>query len=256
MPGQASIFQKHFRGRNDDGTQTTATWKAAEDANWSFGTDTNLRVRFTIGNEGTGNKTFTNLQLEYNKNGAGWNAVTSASSVVRSATSANVTDATATTQQLTSGLGNFVAGEICTDGVGASKTLQSPTPNEFTEYEYVVQIRSGDVSAGDTIQLRVTGNGSAFNGGYSQTPTITVEAGAVTGDLSATLENTTLSGDGSAPITGDSATTQDGETLSGDGSAPVTGDLSTTQDGETLSAGSVLGYNTPSSYRALTGIGA
>ncbi len=178
MPGQASTFQKHFRGRNDDGSETTATWKAEEDTNFAFPTDTILRVRFCIGNEGTGNKAFTSLQLEYNKLGAGWNAVNDASSVVRAAITENVANGTATTQQLTSGVGNFVAGEICADGVGAAKTLQSPTPNEFTEYEYVVQIRSADVSVDDTIQLRVTDNGTQFNGGYSQTPTITVSAGS------------------------------------------------------------------------------
>jgi len=40
--------QRHWRGRNDDGDETTATWKAAEDVPWSQAVDVNFRIRWQI----------------------------------------------------------------------------------------------------------------------------------------------------------------------------------------------------------------
>lgn len=165
--------QLSFRGRNDDGSESGATWKVLVNTDWTQAVDENFRVRFEI-EEDAGASFTLDPQLQYNLNGAGWNNVTGASSVVRATASPNVADGAATTNQLTqSGLG-FVAGVFDeVDGLAGSQTLN----NQHTEVEYCVQIRSADVNNGDTVQLRVTDAGTALNV-YTQTPTITVSEAA------------------------------------------------------------------------------
>jgi hypothetical protein len=94
-----SYTQANFRGRNDNGNEIAATWKAAADTNWTQKVDENFRVRFVV-QETAGisaaDKTF---QLEYNRNGGGWNDVNAASSVVRAWASPNVADGADTTGQ-------------------------------------------------------------------------------------------------------------------------------------------------------------
>ena len=53
----ANTEQIAFRGRNDDGSETTATWIAAQNTNWTQPTGTNFRVRFEV--EEDGGKAFT-----------------------------------------------------------------------------------------------------------------------------------------------------------------------------------------------------
>lgn len=160
--------QSDFRLRNDDGSQTTATWVANQNTNASLLSNKNYRVRFNI--RETNNRAFTlDAQLEYNKGGAGWNAVNASSSNVRTFASANFADGDATTEQL-AGAGTFTAGKMEeVDGLISAIALQ----NNDTEVEFSFQIRSADVASGNTIQLRVTDAGTTLTT-YSQTPTVTV----------------------------------------------------------------------------------
>ena len=161
--------QTAFRGRNDDGTEVTATWKAAENTNWTQLVDTNFRVRFAISNTGTAS--IGNGQLQYNRNGAGWNNVTGASSVVRS--SASSMGDVLTTKQLAGGTGAFEAGETdVTNGI-ASFGSGGLDAGKHTEDEFCVQIRSADVVDADSVQLRVINTTSGVLESYTQTPTIT-----------------------------------------------------------------------------------
>lgn len=58
--------QRHWRARNDDGDETTATWKAAEDIPWSQAVDTNFRIRWQIlGNYLFENSGDTDLNTEF-----------------------------------------------------------------------------------------------------------------------------------------------------------------------------------------------
>src|SRR5512139_2523990 len=99
--------QDSFRGRNDNGSQTTATWKAAANANWTQNVDENFRIRFLVQNTNNRLGSAQTWRLQYNKGGAGWNDVTASSSVVKAVDSANLTDGADTTQQV--GAGSFVA---------------------------------------------------------------------------------------------------------------------------------------------------
>jgi hypothetical protein len=164
-----SFTQASFRGRKDDGDETAASWKANADTDWTQKVDENFRVRFVV-QETSGiaaaDKTF---QLEYNRNGTGWNDVNGASSVARAWVSPNVGDGDNTTQQV--GSGTFVApnaGFDEADGLAGGASLDFSGSDEV-EVEYCLQIRSADVSNDDTIALRVKGLDA-----YTNTPTVTV----------------------------------------------------------------------------------
>lgn len=58
--------QTHFRARNDDGSETTATWYAAQDTNFTAPLSTNLRLRMQVDTAG-GDTPSQAYQLEYKK---------------------------------------------------------------------------------------------------------------------------------------------------------------------------------------------
>lgn len=57
--------QEGFRFRNDDGSETTATWKAAQDTDVTAPSGANTRLRFLI--NATGDPSSTQYQVEYKK---------------------------------------------------------------------------------------------------------------------------------------------------------------------------------------------
>ena len=173
----AVIDQDSFRGRNDNGDETTATWKALANTDWSQNVDENFRVRFLL-QETAGGNPADRHRLQYNLAGAGWVDVTATSSVVRASASPNVLDAAVTTEQM-AGPGTFVQGEF--DEV-AGEVNEAFGASQETEHEFCVQIRSGDVTDGQTLQLRlVIFTGAVPYDTYTNTPTITVvEAGGGT----------------------------------------------------------------------------
>jgi hypothetical protein len=173
-----TLDQDSFRGRNDDGSESTATWKAAANTNWSQATDEIFRVRFLIQEDSGGSLNNQAFSLQYRKNGGTWTAVAAqgaTSDAVRYADSTNVADGDATTQQL--GSGTFVAGSV--EEVDPSVSI-SFAGNDETELEYVLEIYSGQAAGGDTIDLRVVKSDSTLLDTYTNTPAITVSAGAVT----------------------------------------------------------------------------
>lgn len=222
------LTQASFRGRNDDGSESAATWKAAADTNWSQPVDENFRVRFLVQETGAGTagSSDTTFELQYNLGGAGWNNVTGSSSVVRSSASSSVADGADTTQQV--GSGTFVSpnsGFDEVDGVCGGAALDFAGDDEV-EVEFCVQIRSADVNNSDTIQLRVTYNtGTALT--YSQTPTVTVvEANEGTVGVTFPLPTASLSGNREVP--GTVSSTFPIPSASHTGNREVPGDVSAT----------------------------
>lgn len=181
-----SLSQAAFRGRNDDGSESVATWKAVENTGWTQAVDENFRVRFVVDETAGGTESNIILKLQYNRNAAGWIDVTATSSVVRSAASANVAEEQATTRQLAGGSGTFVAGAIDEDDglAGEGSQIDFAVGGELTEVEYSAQVRSVDVVNNDSIQLRVIRSSGTVLENYAQTPTVTVsEGGAPVGSL-------------------------------------------------------------------------
>ena len=95
--------QVSFRGRNDDGSETTATFIAALNTNWTQDSGALFRIRFDILEDAGGAVNNKPFKLQYNLASGGWNDVDAASSVVQSLASDNLTDAEDTTQQLGGG---------------------------------------------------------------------------------------------------------------------------------------------------------
>jgi hypothetical protein len=169
----ASFTQAGFRGRDDNGNETTAAWLAAQNINWNQLVDKNFRVRF-MAQEGAACAGANIVwRLQYNLNGAGWVDGSATSVVIRASASPNLTDAANVTQQLTGGTGAFIGATgfdegDCNSGGGSMDVAASGN----AETEFSVQLRSADVRGGDTIQLRISNAGTAI-ASYAQTPTIT-----------------------------------------------------------------------------------
>lgn len=174
MTCPASFTQVTFRGRNDDGNETTATWIATQGTDWTQAVDTNFRIRFEIqegANCAGSNKVW---RLQYNLAGAGWVDGSASSIVVRASASPNLADAANLTNQLTGGTGTFQGAtgfdEVDCNAGGASMDVAALG---HAECEFCVQLRSADVTDGQTFQLRITDAGTAI-AAYTDTPTITV----------------------------------------------------------------------------------
>lgn len=188
-----SVFnQSAFRGRNDDGNETTATWKANENVNWTQNVDENFRVRFEIEETATGNTDFLPTfvsaaeAIEYNLNGAGWNTINhdGTGTVVKKVASSQFAGPVSATDQMTTSAKTFFGGTLTE--VGDSGGNFQPS-NLSVQFEYVLQIVGTGVSNGDTLQLRHlrwpngTGALTALNT-YTNTPSITVSKAAAATD--------------------------------------------------------------------------
>ena len=65
--GGITLEQEGFRFRNDDGTETSATWRQAQDVNDSITKQTNFRLRALV--NATGDPATAQYQLEFRKKG-------------------------------------------------------------------------------------------------------------------------------------------------------------------------------------------
>ena len=172
--------QRHFRFKNDSGTESSTDWVAAEDTNITsahIALDTNVRLRIVMSEvsvSGTLGRTTGAMQLYYSLDGFATAGVIvdGASSYVRSTASPNETDgATLTGRQLTQyGSNSFVsAGFDEADGAGTSV---SPVADQDYEFEPCIQFRSAEITPGvDVVSLRVQQPVSAEIDTYTVTPT-------------------------------------------------------------------------------------
>lgn len=173
--GAPAYDQDAFRGRNDDGSETTATWIAAANTNWTQDIDVNanFRVRFVI-QETKGNAPGAQtLILMYSYKGGAYTQVTTTSSVIRSVLSANFVDGADCTQQV--GVGTFEADNNGMDEDQTITTSAGWAGSEEIEVEFMLQIQVANVVDNDTIALRVYLSGPTALGTYTNTPTITIQ---------------------------------------------------------------------------------
>lgn len=182
-PVGGNYDQDSFRARNDDGSESAATWKAAVNTDWEQPADENFRIRFLVEELDDVAEDDVQFQLQYNKNSGGWNDVNGGSLNVRSSASSNVVDGADTTEQL-SGPGTFITNN---DGFDEANGLAGGTVLDFTttvnqevELEYCCQVRGVDVSNGDSIQLRLVKEADVLLDTYTNTPTLTVPAARYT----------------------------------------------------------------------------
>lgn len=174
--GNPAWDQVGFAFYNDDGNESTATIIGTINQDPTLNTDTTYHFRALIqetsGNGGN-NK---DIQIEYNHNSGGWNPIATTSNVIRSIASGNLTDEGATSQRI--GSGTFLTDNTWQDSAdGTIGNGKSPDFNGNDECETVssFQIRSADVSGGDTIQIRCRNtDGTTTFWTWTQVPTITV----------------------------------------------------------------------------------
>ena len=158
----AITVQTNFRGRDDSQTINSTTFTYNLNTNWSQAVDTNFRIRIEAEEQNSRNAAIG--ALEYNRNSAGWVAVSSVSSIVKYSLTSQFANLDATTNIIAGSTKTFVAG----DGVETTVTTTNIN-NTHTEYEYSLQIVAADVANNDTIQVRMSGLNT-----YTNTPTITV----------------------------------------------------------------------------------
>jgi IPT/TIG domain-containing protein len=223
MPvGTPTQLRQHtFRFRNDDGSETTATWKAAADTNITqdWGVIFRLRIGVEIMTGGDA-QTLMDARLQFSKNGAAYANVGTAGSgaAVEFADSANVTDDGTTTQQITSG-GTFGAGRIDENGTTTQYAPAGLTVGNDTEGEFVLKINSTGNSDGDTFDFRITrGATNILLTQYTQTPratannpvpivdSISPNTGSNGGGQSVTISGSNFTGATSATLGGTAIT--------------------------------------------------
>lgn len=149
-----NLVQTAFRFRNDDGSETTATWRQIESVTDITPVDTTFRVRIQVEENATGSGSCGG-QLQVALGAAGsFQNVTTSSTIAKAVSSANVSDGTATTNQLTNVYAAGQAGgTISTDGLATAVTLSATA----AEFEFVVQIVGADVNDGDLLTFRIAG---------------------------------------------------------------------------------------------------
>jgi hypothetical protein len=132
----ANIVQGNYRWRNDNGNETTATWKAPQ--NTSIGninaTDV-LRLRFDMYNEYPYDGETYSIQLWYNDGTTAKQVTTSANGAFMLTPSTNLTNGQATTTQF-SGSMPFVPGKVVTSSNQVDILLPA---SSRTEYEWVIK---------------------------------------------------------------------------------------------------------------------
>ncbi len=178
--------QIHYRWREDDGSQTTATWREVEDvgdptgATLELNPGENIRLRMEVANSGGGTATNYNYQIEYastpgdcSSDPGGWATVTTdESGHWNMSTSTNFADGDPTTAQLfNTEAYSFVAGDMVEYLSVASGNI-TLTEDDYTELEYVIRATSNSNSAG-TYCFRMTDSGSVLDA-YDIYPVITL----------------------------------------------------------------------------------
>jgi hypothetical protein len=163
--------QTDYRFRNDDGSETAATWKAAANTATNQATSENFRVRFVIASDAF--ESGESFDIEYNKNSGSWTTITGSTNDIQYSLSTHFADLDSTTQQV--GSGTFSAGDMV-EAAGGTGGIAFAGDDE-TEVEFCLTLIDADVSDGDTIELRCFVRPSTAIDTYSETASLTVGEG-------------------------------------------------------------------------------
>lgn len=153
----AFVTQGNWRWRNDNGSQTSATWRAPQNTTITIGTiDTVIRLRIQLSNT-TGELKGVNANVQYASAPDGpWRYLTAFAgnnAFMLAGTNAYVTDLAATTQQLNGASSPFVTGKVFVK----TTTLNTAFANNIaTEHEYVIK-PTENITPGTTYYFRVPG---------------------------------------------------------------------------------------------------
>ena len=192
--------QIHYRWRNDDGSESAATWAQVEDgllANLSK--NTVKRLRFEISNEGWTRGSGQQFRIEVAEAGtcsSGSYASVPATATIEHwemATSTYFADGDATTNVsggLTDENATFTAGEM--KETGNQTSAISLSSDKFTEIEFSVRA-TNNATVGGTYCFRLTNAGSTANFVYTKYASVTVGGYPASGTLESSVFDTSVS---------------------------------------------------------------
>lgn len=148
LVANASTKMSAYRWRNDDGNETTATWKAAVNTPITHSSSNKLRLRVAIDEitSGFSGTTAANAIISYSENGGPWINITASSSAFVLVSSNFVTDGVNTTQQIATGnSSNFVGGLFKSTEANTGFSIPVGT-SKFCEHEFCIQPTAAYVS--------------------------------------------------------------------------------------------------------------
>ena len=172
----AFLTQNTYRWRNNNGTETSATWKAAQNMPISYNSIHEvLRLRVELYNTNSGAPTQVEDSLQYSTNGETWINITNstAKDFVLAGTYSMVAQNTPTTSQLTGNNYPFVAGKVMTSDTVA-KGVFIPQGNR-TEIEWAI-VGTANTKPGTDYYFRHWGSSSNTLPPGASYPTLTTGA--------------------------------------------------------------------------------
>jgi hypothetical protein len=168
------LSQSHYRFGKDDGTESTHTWYANEDAPASLPLDTNLLLRICV--QESGGTAAPNLvqQFQYSVNnlsGPWTNVTTVLNTPVRAVAVAAFTNGQNCTKRL-SGTGTFESSAAgCTEDGNSGGGSNDVVALGCTETELGFRLDSTQIAQGSVVYFRLTVSGPTTSITYSVTPT-------------------------------------------------------------------------------------
>lgn len=185
---QTTYDQDSYRFRNDDGSETTATWRQAVNTPDSIAVDTRFRLRFAFedtngGGEMPGGEVFS-LQFRQKPSGGSFGSWMNIDSGLFQPVGYDDTSnfagsgGTPATRQIWASATGYQNGFCLDDAPGAGSDFLNYAPNFKTEWEWSIKLVSANgAAAGDTFEFRMVrgggGSTTAFDS-YTNTPSLTV----------------------------------------------------------------------------------
>lgn len=174
----ANLKNGNWRWRNDDGSETSATWKAAENTSITINNMDSLRLRIEV--YSTDNGVGYSDRLQYSStpsDASSWASILNtvgSNAFVLAGTSNSVTDSTPTTQQLTGvtdAIGfTFIPGIVYVTSNGAGGAAINA--NEKKEYEWVIK-PTNNIQTNTTYTFRINSPADIYP---NPLPTLTTAA--------------------------------------------------------------------------------
>jgi len=135
----ASSRVSAYRWRNNDGNETTATWKAALNTPLQINNLDAIRIRIAVEEAGNGNQTTLQNLIFSIDGGTNWINITDTSSPFSLISTPNVVHESSTTQQIATGNNaSFVSGKFFSANSAITTTLAGNS-YQFTELEFSIK---------------------------------------------------------------------------------------------------------------------
>ena len=175
-----NVVQQLFRIRDDDGSETGATWLEDLNDDHTLSADNAFRIRFEIEETAGASEGAFYHEVYYSRNSGAWTLVEASDTYIRPELSSEFADGDDCTQQLGSGTFFTNNNSMVEDGQTENLGLAAST---HTEQEYCMKFQWSAVSDEDTFDFRVERYNGDTHGldldGYTNTPRITIDKGGV-----------------------------------------------------------------------------